>query len=106
MADSDGPGRSRLSARRPVPRARTVRLWSQLTRAAASVPANIAESHGRQGTRESANFVSIARGSLAELETFVLLAERLGYVTPEETATPQEPRRRSWQTLSVASLNS
>lgn len=33
--------------------------------------------------------MSIARGSLAELETFVLLAERLGYVTPEETATPK-----------------
>ena len=61
-------------------------LWSQLTRASSSIPANIAGDHGRQGRREFANFVSIARGSLAELETFVRLAERLGYARPEETA--------------------
>jgi len=62
-------------------------LWSQLTRASSSIPANIAGDHGRQGRREFANFVSIARGSLAELETFVRLAERLGYARPEGTAT-------------------
>jgi len=59
-------------------------IWSQLTRAAASVPANIAEGHGRQGSREFANFASIARGSLAELETFLLLAQRLGYFAEED----------------------
>lgn len=60
-------------------------LWSQITRAAASVPANIAEGHGRHGQREFANFVSIAKGSLAELETFLLLAERLHYLEQAET---------------------
>ncbi len=45
-----------------------------------AVPANVAEGHGRHGQREFANFISIARGSLAEVLTFVELARRLGYV--------------------------
>ena len=69
-----------------LPERETFGLWSQMTRAAASIPANLAEGHGHQGKREFANFVSIARGSLAELETFLTLAERLSYLTPEDTA--------------------
>jgi four helix bundle protein len=72
----------RLSQR--LPERERFGIWSQLTRAAASVPANVAEGHGRQGPREFANFVSIARGSLAELETFLLLAQRLGYFAEED----------------------
>ena len=55
-------------------------LTSQLRRAVASVPANIAEGHARETRRDYAQFLAIAQGSLAETETFLLLAQRLGYV--------------------------
>ena len=66
-------------------------LWSQMTRAASAIPANIAEGHGRSGAAEFAQFVSIARGSLSELDTFVELASRLGYLAdPERAAISQD----------------
>jgi four helix bundle protein len=58
---------------RLLPKAEEYRLTSQLLRAAASVPANIAEGHSRGTRKDYANFVSIARGSLAETETILLL---------------------------------
>lgn len=58
-------------------------LTSQMRRAAASVPANIAEGHARRSTGEYLQFLGIARGSLAELETFVTLSERLGMIGSE-----------------------
>jgi four helix bundle protein len=62
-------------------------LISQMRRAAVSVPSNIAEGYGRQATGNYRQHLSIARGSLLELETQVLLAERLGYLRSEKTAT-------------------
>jgi len=59
----------------------TYRLVAQITRAAASVPANIAEGHARATRKNFANFVAIAKGSLMETETFLMLAVRLNYLT-------------------------
>jgi four helix bundle protein len=54
-------------------------LTSQVRRAAVAIPSNLAEGHGRSGRREFAHYVSIAYGSLCELETQLLIAERLDY---------------------------
>lgn len=57
-------------------------LTIQLRRAAVSIPANIAEGNARYSKAEYRHFVSVSRGSLAEVETELLIAERLGYVDP------------------------
>jgi four helix bundle protein len=59
-------------------------LSSQLRRAAASVPANIAEGHARSSTKDYLRYVAIAIGSLAETATFIELAGRLGYGNVED----------------------
>jgi four helix bundle protein len=61
-------------------------LITQMRRAAVSVPSNIAEGQARHGTREFLQFLSHASGSLAELETQVLLSMELGYCTEVETS--------------------
>lgn len=55
-------------------------LSSQIQRAAVSLPSNIAEGHARDSTKEFLHYLSIALGSVAELETQLILAERLTYL--------------------------
>jgi four helix bundle protein len=75
----------RLTSRFPA--TETYRLTAQVVRAVASVPANIAEGHARATRKDYANFLAIAKGSLMETETFLMLAVRLNY-TSEEDARP------------------
>ena len=56
-------------------------ITSQMRRAATSIPANIAEGQARNTTGEFLQSLGIARGSLAELETFLTLSEQLAYLT-------------------------
>lgn len=62
------------------PKSESYGLASQLQRAAVSIPANIAEGRERQYTKEFLQHLSIAYGSLAEMETIIQIAARLKYI--------------------------
>ena len=70
-----------------LPKNETYGLISQVQRAAVSIPANIAEGHGRDHLGDYLRHLSIANGSLKELETHLLLVGRLGYCH-EDDAEP------------------
>lgn len=59
-------------------------LVSQIRRAAISIPSNIAEGYGRRSYKEYLQFFSIAYGSALELETQLLISDRLKYLTDEQ----------------------
>jgi four helix bundle protein len=63
---------------RQFPRDELFGLTSQIRRAAASVPANVAEGHGRENTGNFIQQLRVSQGSLKELETHLLLAGRVG----------------------------
>lgn len=55
-------------------------IVSQMTRAAVSIPSNIAEGAGRNSKKDFANFLSIAIGSIFELHTQIAICEQIGYI--------------------------
>ena len=66
------------------PRTELYGLVSQLQRAVVSIPSNIAEGAGRIHTREFIHHAGVARGSLFEAETQIIVAQRLGYVSEDD----------------------
>ena len=71
-------------ATREFPKQELFGLVSQIRRAAGSIPANIAEGQGREHTKEFLNHLSMARGSLLEWETHLLLSQRVGFLDQAE----------------------
>ena len=67
-------------ATKPFPREELYGLTNQIRRAVVSVPSNIAEGQARKSTAEFRHFLSIARGSMAEVETQLIIAMRLNYL--------------------------
>ena len=66
------------------PKTEVFGLCSQLQRAAVSVASNIAEGHARDSTKEYLRFIAIALGSLAEVETQLIISNKLNYINQEK----------------------
>ena len=62
-------------------------LTNQIRRSAVSIPSNIAEGSARQSSKEFTQFLYIALGSLAEVETQLIIAENLSYIIVDESQT-------------------
>ena len=67
-----------------LPKEETYALSDQMRRAVISIPSNIAEGNGRESEKEFLHFLAIAQGSNAELETQLIICQRLGYISPED----------------------
>ena len=68
---------------REFPKEEVYGLVSQMRRAAVSIPSNLAEGAARNGTKEFKQFLGVAKGSLSELETQLLISADLGYLARE-----------------------
>lgn len=67
-----------------LPNSEKFLLTDQMRRAAVSIPSNIAEGQGRDSANEFYRFLTISHGSLKELETQLILCERLNYLNTEQ----------------------
>lgn len=77
--------KSVYEATRTFPQEEIYGLTAQMRRAAVSIPSNLAEGAARTGRKEFAQFLSIAKGSLSELETQLLISVELGYLDPRNS---------------------
>jgi len=82
---------------RRFPQAELYGLTSQMRRSASSVAANIAEGYGRESTGSYLHFLKTARGSLKEFETHVILAQRVGLLSVDQS----QPLLNSAQSLGI-----
>jgi four helix bundle protein len=74
----------RLTSR--FPKDEVYGMTSQIRRSAVSIAANIAEGHGRENSGSFVQFLRMSQGSVKELETHLLLSERVGLVKSEDVA--------------------
>ena len=65
-------------------------LTSQINKCAVSIPSNIAEGHGRISPKEFLRFCNISRGSLNELETQIIIANKLNLISDQDTKNIRE----------------
>ena len=72
---------------RMLPKEETYALSDQIRRAVVSIPSNIAEGNGRESAKEFLRFLAIAQGSNAELETQLIICNRLGYLSSDDLST-------------------
>lgn len=75
-------------------------LSTQLKRAAVSIPANIAEGAGRKSNKEFMQFLNIARGSLSEVETHMIICQRRGWLSDADVENVDSLSRRIGSMLS------
>ena len=68
-----------------LPKEEMYALSSQIRRSVVSIPSNIAEGQQRNSLKEYIHFLYVAKGSLGELETQIIICERLGYLTSNQT---------------------
>jgi four helix bundle protein len=68
------------------PKSELYGITDQIKRASVSIPSNIAEGQARQGSKEFLHFLSIAIGSLAELDTQRIIAEQLRFLSPDKSS--------------------
>ncbi len=67
-----------------MPKNEVFGLQNQLKRAAVSIPSNIAEGFGRSSNKSFAQFLKVARGSLLEIETQIIIAKELEFISEED----------------------
>ena len=65
-------------------------LISQIRRSVVSIPSNIAEGHSRKTSKDFKQFIAIAKGSLSELETQLIISFKLNFISKEEFAIISE----------------
>lgn len=84
LGASDGTVAESYRLTELLPKSEVYGLTAQIRRAAVSIPANIAEGHGREHLGDYVHHLSVANGSLMELETHFLIAKRLAYLRMTE----------------------